>query len=152
MKTVEEGLLAREGGLGMTHLLEAFEAGAIHPQEFHHEQHVQVVWEYLQRYSVVEVLERFPAALQRFAHSLGKERLYHATITWAFVLLINERQQRGPAANWADFAAQNSDLLHWKPSILERYYRRETLASELARTTFLMPDAIQGEATADERR
>ena len=36
---------------------------------------------------------------------------------------------------------QNEDLLRWNPSILERYYERETLGSELARRVFVMPDS-----------
>ena len=131
-----------------TDLLEQFEAGALNPAEFHHRQHVEVVWLYLQRYAVEEVLVRFPAALKRFARSIGKENLYHATITWAFILLTNERIERARhksrqrSASFDEFAAANADLLAWKPSILERYYTRETAASELARRTFLFPDRI----------
>ena len=39
---------------------------------------------------------------------------------------------------WAGFASRNADLLAWKPSILDRYYRPETLLSERARLTFLL--------------
>jgi hypothetical protein len=38
------------------------------------------------------------------------------------------------------FADANADLLRWKPSVLDRYYSPETLASDRARRTFLMPD------------
>lgn len=129
-------------------LLEQFEAGAVRPEEFHHRQHVEVVWLYLQQYPAAEVLVRFPAALQRFARSIGKDNLYHATITWAFILLINERIERARlagnfATTFAEFAAANPDLLTWKTSILGRCYRDETIASELARSTFLFPDKNQ---------
>lgn len=77
-----------------TDLLEQFEAGAIAPSEFHHRQHVEVVWLCLQRYTAAEVLTRFSDAPQRFARQIGKANLYHATITWAFVLLVNGRIQR----------------------------------------------------------
>ena len=50
-------------------------------------------------------------------------------------------------ARWVGFLfvayalqAANADLLIWKPSILERYYSRELLSSDLARRTFVMPD------------
>ncbi len=33
------------------------------------------------------------------------------------------------------------------PSILDRYYTRETLASDLARRTFVLPDGAVGRAT-----
>jgi hypothetical protein len=42
--------------------------------------------------------------------------------------------------SWEEFAATSADLLDWKENILKKYYRAETLASDLARRTFLMPD------------
>jgi len=39
--------------------------------------------------------------------------------------------------------AANPDLPVWKPSILERYYSKGLLASDLARRTFVMPDLIR---------
>lgn len=126
-------------------LLEQFEAGTIRPEEFHHRQHVEVVWLYLQRCPVEEVLGRFPAALKRFAQRVGKANLYHATITWTFILLINERNERArfagsPYATFEQFAAENPDLLAWKPSVLDRYYRKETISTSLARSVFVFPD------------
>ena len=67
--------------------------------------------------------------------------LYHETITWAYVALIHERVERRPAAHWEEFCRLNPDLLSWRPSILDRYYRPETLASDLARRVFVLPDA-----------
>ena len=34
----------------------------------------------------------------------------------------------------------NPDLLQWKDSILKKYYREETLQSDLAKRIFLFPD------------
>jgi len=47
--------------------------------------------------------------------------------------------QRAPAPDWESFASANADLLTWKPSILDRYYDRSTLDSDLARRAFVMP-------------
>jgi hypothetical protein len=86
-------------------------------------------------------LARFSEALKRFAAAKGKTRLYHETITWGYVLLINERVQRsGRRLDWDEFALANPDLLTWRPSVLDRYYTSETLGSELARQVFLLPD------------
>lgn len=61
--------------------------------------------------------------------------------TWAFLLLIRERMARpGREQAWLQFAASNTDLLQWEDNILKKYYRDETLASNLARSTFLFPD------------
>jgi hypothetical protein len=93
-------------------------------------------------------LARFTAGLKRFAASLGKPGLYHATITWAYLFLIHERMRLGAAgacgaaATWEEFAAANPDLLTWQPSVLRAYYREETLRSDLARESFVLPDRL----------
>jgi hypothetical protein len=88
-------------------------------------------------------LGEFSAAIKRFADAKGATGLYHETITWAFLLLIAERQSRKPARTWPEFEAENGDLLVWKPSILERYYSKELLATDLAKKTFVMPDRFE---------
>jgi len=96
---------------------------------------------YLRRYPALEALERFSTSLVRFATAHGKPKLYHETITWAYLLLIRERLARtGCQQTWTEFAASNADLLNWKDNVLKKYYHAETLASDLARTTFLFPD------------
>jgi hypothetical protein len=73
----------------------------------------------------------------------GKSDRYHETITWAFLLLIRERIARaGRLQTWTEFSAANEDLLSWEHNILKKYYRERTLASALARSTFLLPDKI----------
>ena len=110
--------------------------------QFHHEQHVHVAWLFVRNHGMPAALGEFTRAIKRFAEAKGAHGLYHETITWAFLLLIAERQARTGAATWEQFAAAHSDLLVWKPSILHRYYSKELLASDLARRTFLMPDLI----------
>ena len=58
-------------------------------------------------------------------------------------LPLDPEGERGRAAKSVEaFAARHPDLLSWKPSILDRYYRDETLWSERARQTFVMPDRL----------
>ena len=121
--------------------LEAFETCALPTDRFHHRDHVRVAWLYLRQGSLMEALERCVTGLRRFAAHHGKPGLYHETITWGFMLLIHERQQRCPTASWERFAEVNADLLTWRPSALDRYYRPETLQSEFARRVFVLPDA-----------
>jgi hypothetical protein len=67
--------------------------------------------------------------------------LWNETVTWAFLLLIRERMARaGGRQTWAQFAAHNEDLLNRKDNVLKKYYRGETLSSDLARRAFLLPD------------
>lgn len=121
-------------------LIERFESFAVPNEGFHHRDHVQVVWAYLNTMPVVDALSRFSASLKRFAAHHGKTMLYHETITWAYVALIHERMEQRPGLGWDDFCRLNPDLLTWKPSILDRYYQPETLASDLARRVFILPD------------
>ena len=126
----------------MSDLLDSFLDTSLAADRFHHAQHVEVAWRFVCRYGMPAALSEFTTAIKRFADAKGADGLYHETITWAFLLLIAERQARKPSENWESFAEDNPDLLVWKPSILERYYSRELLASGLARRTFLMPDLI----------
>ena len=75
-----------------------------------------------------------PLACAGWPRPPGKPGLYHETITWAYVLLVNERRAPAGEEDWPAFAARNPDLLAWRPSLLEtKYYREETLWSERAR-------------------
>ena len=123
-------------------LFDRFVDTTLPADQFHHQQHVQVAWLFVQKYGMPGALARFTTAIKCFADAKGATGLYHETITWAFLLLIAERQARNRADTWPAFEAANPDLLVWKPSILERYYSKELLGSELARRTFLMPDRI----------
>jgi hypothetical protein len=124
-------------------LIAAFEGEGFDAGAFHHAQHVRVVWACLERWPASEVLPRFAAGLRRVATAAGKPGLYHETITWAYVLLVNERRAPPGTEDWPAFAARNPELLAWRPSLLEtRYYRAETLWSDRARRVFVMPDRL----------
>lgn len=116
----------------------AFEACTLPPAEFSHRAHVRLAWLYLREEPLLGALNRFAENLRRYATSLGAASKYHETITWAYLFLIHERMQRTPAASFDEFAAAHEELFN---GILEKYYRKETLASDVARRSFVMPDA-----------
>jgi hypothetical protein len=123
----------------MSGLFEKFVDTTLPADQFHHQQHVEVAWMFVRKYGMPAALGEFSAAIKRFADAKGATGLYHETITWAFLLLIAEREARRPSESWEAFAAANPDLLSWKPSILEQYYSSEVLKSELARRVFVFP-------------
>jgi hypothetical protein len=123
--------------------VDAFERGDVDPDAFDHEAHVHVAWLYLERFPLSEALERFDAALRRLTAKLGVPGKYHATITWFFLLLISERRNEQPGADWRRFRRRNADLL--EGGLLERYYHGRTLASGRARRAFVLPDRLLGE-------
>ena len=124
-------------------LLQGFLDTTLPADRFHHQQHVQVAWLFVRKHGMPAALGEFTAAIKRFADAKGATGLYHETITWAFLLLIAEREARRPSESWEAFAAANPDLLSWKPSILERYYSSDLLKSDLARKVFVFPDRSQ---------
>ena len=124
-------------------LIQQFEDGTTPADTFHHVDHVRLAFQYLHRYPVLAALENFSAALKKFAAAQGKAERYHETITWAYLLLIRERIARAEQTQtWEEFAEHNPDLLIWKGGVLAALYTPETLASELARTVFVLPDQI----------
>jgi hypothetical protein len=124
-----------------TSLLEDFEAGTLPLDALTHEAHVELGWLYARSFPLTTALERFTAALKRFAAAQGKAGLYHETITWAYLILIHERIERGGRdRGWDAFKADNPDLLARQKRALDAYYRPETLESDLARRCFVLPD------------
>jgi len=119
-----------------------FEQGRV-PGDFHHADHVRVAFAYVAELPLLEAVAKFSAALRRLAMSKGKPNLYHETITWAYLFLIAERRARAERAeSWEEFAARNGDLFAWKGGVLERYYAKATLESDLARERFVLPDNV----------
>jgi len=128
--------------------MKSLESGTLANASFHHAEHVRMAFLYLCSYSAFEALQRFSSALKRFAAANGHPERYNETITWGFLLLIHERMARaGRDLTWTEFAAANPDLMSWKNNVLRRYYREETLSSDLARRLFLFPDKVGGVAS-----
>ena len=124
-------------------LYDAFTSTALPADQFHHEQHVRVAWLFVCRHGMPAAIGEFSEAIKRFAIAKGAHGLYHETITWAFLLIIGERQALKATETWPAFATANPDLLSWKPSILDRYYSKELLKSDQARKSFVMPDLVR---------
>lgn len=121
-------------------LIERFETDTLPGDSFHHADHVRLAFAYLSECRPIEALDRFSAALKRYAAARGKSQLYHETITCAYFFLIHERMARTAPCGWDEFARCNPDLFAWKDGILGRYYEPATLLSDLARSVFLFPD------------
>lgn len=114
----------------------AFEACTLPPEQFPHRAHVRLAWLYLRDLSLAETLTRYSTGIRRYAGSLGAAGKYHETITWAYLFLIHERMQQRPCETFEEFAAANEDLFG---PILDRYYSKDVLESDVARTTFVLP-------------
>ena len=120
-------------------LLAGFEDGSL--EAFPHREHLRVAWLFVRRDGMPGALTTFPERLRAFAIKKGTPNLYHETISWAFLLILGERLG-GAQEAFEVFLARNPDLLAWNPSVLDRYYKKETLASDRARALFLLPDRL----------
>ncbi|MCJ9430001.1 hypothetical protein [Kordiimonas marina] len=121
--------------------LAAFEAGRLDVKGFDHKAHVRLGWIYITRMPLADAINRFTRGLKRWVTALGAEGKYHETVTWAYLMLIHDRQTARPEASFDAFLAENADLLG-TPSPLEALYHRETLASDRARKSFVLPDKL----------
>lgn len=121
--------------------LAALEAGALDPAAFPHREHLRFAYMMLGEYPFAEALGRFSRGLKLLVAKAGQPEKYHETVTAAFLALIGERRLRGEHASWETFIAANPDLLDKR--CLERWYDPSKLASELARTTFVLPAAAR---------
>ena len=120
-----------------------FEATTLPPEKFRHADHIRLAWLYLRAAPLPDAMKRFSAGLKRYAAALGKDRLYHETITFAFIVAINERMQRqGRDGPWKAFRRRNPDLFDYPNPLLNSLYRRETLGSDIARQVFVLPDNL----------
>ena len=119
-------------------LLTQFEALEINPAEFGHQQHVQVAYEMLHKYSFLDASAKYAMAINMIATNAGAPEKFHLTITLAFLSLIAERIHTTKQSNFEEFIAENEDLL--SKSVLSKWYSDEQLNSELARTHFLLPN------------
>ena len=121
--------------------LPAFEAGTLNADKFDHESHVYVGWLYLERFPLLESIQRYSAALRRLTARLGVPGKYHETITWFYLVLIAERREATRGDGWFAFRSENDDLFD-AARILARYYSKERLKGERARQAFVLPDKL----------
>lgn len=121
----------------------SFEALTLPPSEFRHAGHVRLAWIYLQRLSLPDAMTRYSQSLRAFAAHVGKPGLFHETITYAFLMIINERIADGPPGESREaFQARNPEVMAGVKVALGRYYTDERLACDRARAGFVMPDRL----------
>src|SRR5271168_4369133 len=118
-------------------LISQFESCSLAEKDFTHTNHVRVAFLYLQRFPVKEAISEFSISIRRLATSYGKAERYHETITQAYMYIIHEQMVMQTANYWQDFSSANRELLQNGKTVLEQYYRPETLTSDLARMKYV---------------
>ncbi len=89
----------------------AFEDGSLPEELLSHEGHVRMAWIYVRAHPLIEAIDRFCRDLKSYVQ--GAADKYHETITWAFLIIVNERVAHADQS-WEDFKTINRDLFDRK--------------------------------------
>ena len=118
----------------------AFERGEVAPADFDHRAHVRLAWVYVREGPTLDAAtDRMRQAIQRFAAASNAAHKYHETITILWMRLLADAAARVPGAGDLDaLLAQCPELAD--KNLPLRYYTRERLFSDEARTRWIPPE------------
>ena len=122
--------------------LTAFEECTLTPADWTHEAHVRMAWLYLTQYDYEPALRFIRSGIQHLnARVLKKDLAYHETITVAFARLIESTRRMLPAKHTlSDLKLHAPDLFDRQLSAVVKYYSRDRLFSNEARSSWIEPD------------
>ena len=118
----------------------AFENATVDPSAFGHREHLFVAWCYLKELPLEQAVARYVQHLQQLTRALGVPHKYHATLTWAYLVLLHNRMRAAELA-----AADFDTLMRCAPSLLDartalcEFYDDSELHSDRARSRFILP-------------
>lgn len=108
-------------------------------ERFDHRSHLLVAWRLCRTMPLTRAIERMSRALRRASALVGAADRYHETLTWAWMMIVDERcAGASDAEDFVAFTDRNRDLFDARGA-LERRYDAETLDSPLARRRFVLP-------------
>ena len=113
-------------------LVARFEACTLPPYAFGHREHLRVAWTYLRAAPFEDAAPRFVRNLKRFAARHGAQGKYHATVTWALLMLVAEAIEELPTLSFDALVAARSELLEARET-LRALYPADVLESDRAR-------------------
>jgi hypothetical protein len=116
--------------------LSRFEAATLDP--FHHRDHVRMTWLYLRAHDDETAARKVAEGIQSFATAHGKTAMFHVTLTRSWLVLVRAALRATPHGTFDEFATAHADL--FAKDRIQRHYRKDTIASERARTEWVEPD------------
>lgn len=105
---------------------------------FAHRQHVKLTWLAIRRYGTGAAVDLISEGIQRTARYAGAPQKYNATVSRAWVELVGHHVDQDNASDFDAFVDRHAALLDKR--LLTRFYRPATLASQSARTGWVLPD------------
>ena len=121
-----------------TNVVERFEACTLPPWAFGHREHLLVAWTYLRAAPFETAAARFVGNLKRFAAHHGATNKFHATVTWALLMLLAEAIDEHPTADFDTLLTKRPELTDTR-KLLNRFYDLDALDSDRARRVPLLP-------------
>jgi hypothetical protein len=118
---------------------------------FGHREHLELGFEALHRYEFDAALQHVLDFLHRHADRLGHQAKINRTISACWLLHLDGAIRRRPRAGLDEILASHPELSD--PALPLRYYSRDLLFSQAARTGVVEPDLqpIPGEQAAQTR-
>jgi hypothetical protein len=122
-------------------LRETFEQCTLPPADFSHRNHLALGWSYLREYGFPEGAVRFRERLKAYVAAGGANAKFHETITWAYLILLNEEMtlRSSPGESFDSMIQRRADLLDHRSGALAGCYPREQLDSDPARRVLMLP-------------
>jgi len=108
-----------------------------------HEAHFRIAWVYIKDYDFETALEKVNEGIKNYDNKHGDGTKYHATITYAYMKILESRAANQHYDDWQEFIFENEDLLKPVDEVLLKYYNKETLFSDRAKSEFLEPDLAE---------
>ena len=118
--------------------LEAFEAGQIANQDFHHRDHLRLAWIQIRRLGVERAADAVANGIRRFAAHHGHGNRYHETMTRFWVRVVGMAIELHPALAFDELLAMEPHLLD--KNLPLRHWSRERMGSDEARQQWVEPD------------
>lgn len=131
----------------------AFHAGRIGKDAFGHREHIRLAFIYLRRHpDLAEAALRFRRAFRSFVEAQGVAHIYNETLTWAYLVLVNQRMHSTRFRDSLEFLEHNQELGTHRCGLINRYYNLDDVTeSPLAKAVFVLPNPTPPSREQDER-
>ncbi len=119
--------------------LTAFHKCSLSSEDFRHHGHLRLAWLVLRRHSLEGALQLLSTGIQRCASSKGASGRYNETLTQFWIRIVNHAIRTNTSIQEFDEFIKSFPVLLDKRLPLY-HWRQETLAGNLARSSWLEPD------------
>jgi hypothetical protein len=117
-----------------------FENFDLPPSMITHEGHFRIVWVYLKDFDFETAFQKVNEGIKKYDKMVGDGTKYHATITYAYMMMIKKKMGEKNYVTWDEFVEDNKGLLKPVKEVLLNFYNPETLFSDRAKVEIIEPD------------